>query len=132
MEKFTVKTTRRREMVDITSLIEKSIENSGFKDGCCLVFVPHTTCGLTINENADPSVSADILTALGKLAPENARYSHSEGNSDAHIASTLVGHSVLVPVAGGNLALGSWQGIFLCEFDGPRVRQVWVKFLAGS
>ncbi len=131
MEKFTVITTRRREMVDITPLIGKSIENSGFKDGCCLVFVPHTTCGLTINENADPSVSDDILTALGKLAPENARYSHSEGNSDAHIASSLVGHSVLVPVTGGNLTLGSWQGIFLCEFDGPRVRQVWVKFLAG-
>ena len=129
MERLSVSTRKRREMVEITSLVAKTAKGSGVQEGCCLVFVPHTTCGLTINENADPSVSDDILRTLEKLVPARGDYRHTEGNSDAHVASTLVGHSVLVPIHKGNLVLCTWQGIFLCEFDGPRNRQVWIKML---
>lgn len=130
MERITVKTTRRQEFVEITHLIEDAVGKVGVKSGVCYIYVPHTTCGLTINENADPSVKADILSKLEKLVPENDRYSHSEGNSDAHIKSSILGHSLSVIIEDGLLQLGTWQGIFLCEFDGPRIRQVWIKIIS--
>ncbi|MCM8757308.1 MAG: secondary thiamine-phosphate synthase enzyme YjbQ [Candidatus Omnitrophica bacterium] len=130
MKIISLNTRNRREMVEITSQVNKLIEDEKIRTGFCLVFVPHTTCGVTINENADPSVRADILAILARLAPEKGNYQHGEGNSDAHAASSLVGHSILAPVINGRLALGTWQGIFLCEFDGPRSRQVWVKIIA--
>ncbi|MDD3726102.1 MAG: secondary thiamine-phosphate synthase enzyme YjbQ [Candidatus Ratteibacteria bacterium] len=127
MERINVRTTKRQEFVEITQLIEDAVKRSGVKSGICYVYVPHTTCGLTINENADPSVKSDILSKLEQLVPESGRYSHSEGNSDAHIKSSIVGHSLSVIVEDSSLQLGTWQGIFLCEFDGPRTRYVWVK-----
>ncbi|HOL21450.1 MAG TPA: secondary thiamine-phosphate synthase enzyme YjbQ [bacterium] len=129
MERITVKTTRRQEFIEITHLVEGIVKKTGVKSGICCVYVPHTTCGLTINENADPSVKADILSKLEKLVPENDRYSHSEGNSDAHIKSSILGHSLSILVEDGSLQLGTWQGIFLCEFDGPRTRDVWIKVI---
>jgi secondary thiamine-phosphate synthase enzyme len=130
MERITLKTTRRQEFLEITPLIEDIVAKSGTKNGICHIYVPHTTCGLTINENADPSVKADILSVLEQLIPENGRYRHSEGNSDAHIKSSIMGHSLSVIIDGGSLRLGTWQGIFLCEFDGPRTRQIWIKTLS--
>ncbi|MCX8083090.1 MAG: secondary thiamine-phosphate synthase enzyme YjbQ [bacterium] len=130
MERITVKTTRRQEFIEITHLIEDTVRKSSVKSGICHIFVPHTTCGLTINENADPSVKADILSKLEQLIPESGKYSHSEGNSDAHIKSSILGHSLSIVVEDGSLQLGTWQGIFLCEFDGPRTRQVWIKIIS--
>ncbi|MCM8776686.1 MAG: secondary thiamine-phosphate synthase enzyme YjbQ [Candidatus Omnitrophica bacterium] len=130
MERIIVKTTKRQEFVEITQLIEDIVRKSGVKSGICYVSVPHTTCGLTINENADPSVKADILSQLEKLVPESGRYSHSEGNSDAHIKSSILGHSLSIIIEDGVLQLGTWQGIFICEFDGPRTRYVWIKILS--
>ena len=129
MEKINVSTGRRTEFVEITSKVEEVVKKSGIKNGICFIYVPHTTCGLTINENADPSVKKDIINKLEEIVPENGRYSHMEGNADAHIKSSIVGHSLTVFIENGNLQLGTWQGIFLCEFDGPRTRQVWVKIL---
>lgn len=116
-------------MVDITGQVSSIVQRSNVKTGLCFVFIPHTTCGITINENADPSVRDDLLFFLCELVPENSGYRHSEGNSDAHIQSSIVGQSVSIIVQDGNLALGVWQGIFLCEFDGPRTRSVWVQIL---
>jgi len=127
MEKITVSTVKKKEFVDITGKIEEIARKNGVKNGNCFIFVPHTTCGLTINENADPSVKADIMNKLEKLVPENDGYTHMEGNSDAHIKSSLLGHSLTVFIENNTLVLGTWQGIYLCEFDGPRTRQVWVK-----
>jgi len=129
MERITVKTARRQEFVEITHLVEGIVRKSGVKSGICYIYAPHTTCGLTINENADPSVKADILSKLEQLVPESGRYSHSEGNSDAHIKSSILGHSLSVFIEDGSLQLGTWQGIFLCEFDGPRTREVWIKII---
>jgi len=129
MERITVKTARRQEFVEITHLVEGIVRRSGVKSGICYIYAPHTTCGLTINENADPSVKADILSKLEQLVPESGRYSHSEGNSDAHIKSSILGHSLSVFIEDGSLQLGTWQGIFLCEFDGPRTREVWIKII---
>jgi len=128
MKKISVQTTRRSEMVDITGLIAGAVAEAGLDKGICVVFVPHTTAGVTINENADPSVQLDIQTVLSKLIPEGAGYSHREGNADSHIKAGLMGSSVTVIVEGGELQLGTWQGIFFCEFDGPRRRGVWVDF----
>ncbi|MCM8760485.1 MAG: secondary thiamine-phosphate synthase enzyme YjbQ [Candidatus Omnitrophica bacterium] len=130
MERITVKTTGRQEFVEITHLIEDTVRKSGVKTGICYIYVPHTTCGLTINENADPSVKADILSKLEELVPEDGRYRHPEGNSDAHIKSSILGHSLSVIVKDGILQLGTWQGIFLCEFDGPRTRDIWIEILS--
>ena len=116
-------------MIDITASIQDAVEKAGMKDGLCLVFVPHTTAGITINENADPSVAADIQSALSRLVPAGAGYAHSEGNADSHVKASLMGASVIVPVEGGKLTLGSWQGIFFCEFDGPRRRKVRVQMI---
>jgi secondary thiamine-phosphate synthase enzyme len=127
MESFNINTKKRREFLDITNEIKKLIKTSNIKNGICIVFVPHTTCGLTINENADPSVREDILLKLKELIPENTNYSHIEGNSDAHISSSLLGHSLTLIIENADLKLGTWQGIYLCEFDGPRNRQVWIE-----
>ncbi len=129
METLTVKTTRRECLVDITAAVAEVVRRRG--GGLCTVFVPHTTAGVTINENADPDVAADLLHHLSELVPRNRPYRHTEGNSDAHIKATLVGSSVQVPVVGGRLALGTWQGIFLAEFDGPRTRKVQVVLHGG-
>ena len=123
-----VQTDRREEFIDITRLVEKESEKLGSFDGICTIFVPHTTAGVTINEHADPSVVDDIISQLRKLIPHQGSYAHTEGNSDAHIKSSMMGHSALVMIEGGKLRLGRWQGIFFCEFDGPRRRKVWLKF----
>jgi secondary thiamine-phosphate synthase enzyme len=132
MQQLTVKTQSRTEMVDITRQVQKSIETAGFQDGLCLLYVPHTTAGITINESADPSVRRDILMVLNQMVPWKADYRHMEGNSPAHVKSTLVGASQLVVVENGQMALGTWQGIFFCEFDGPRSRKLQIKFIHSS
>ncbi len=125
-----IKTTRRTELVDITAEVQKRVAASGVGYGICQLYVPHTTAGLTINENDDPEVARDIETALDRLVPRDAHYRHREGNADAHIKSTLTGVSQAVPIEDGRLALGRWQAIFFCEFDGPRRRRVRVKILS--
>jgi len=127
MEVVQVKTGSRIEFVDITSKISEAIAKSGVKEGIAVVYVPHTTAALTINEAADPSVAQDISAKLSQLAPHLGGYRHHEGNSDAHIKSALVGCSVNLIVSGGAPILGTWQGIFFCEFDGPRTRKVHVQ-----
>ena len=122
-----VKTGSRSEMVDITSLVRKELSTLAIKDGICIVYVPHTTAGITINEGADPSVCSDILNKLKELVPKNAGYSHMEGNSDSHIKASLMGSSVSVIFEDGSLVLGTWQKIFFCEFDGPRSRKVYLQ-----
>ncbi|HAV43685.1 TPA: hypothetical protein DCX15_06730 [bacterium] len=129
MEKIYIKTLKRMDLVDITDEVQAAVKRSKVKDGICFLYIPHTTAGLTINENADPSVRRDILNTLGRLVPEDQNYSHREGNADSHIKSSLFGQSLSVFIEGGQLALGTWQGIFLCEGDGPRQRQVWIKLL---
>ncbi len=132
MKTIEVRTTRRSEMVDITSQVAAAVREAGLAEGEVTVFVPHTTAGVTINEAADPAVAADILDALERLIPWSGGWRHSEGNAAAHVKSTLVGSSVRVAVAGAHLVLGQWQGIFLCEFDGPRHRRVQVSLAAGA
>ncbi len=125
---ITVKTHAQTELIDITTLIEKAVRSQkGFENGFCFIFIPHTTAAITINESADPSVKTDILSILNKVIPWNDNYRHSEGNSAAHIKSVLVGASEQVAVEQGRLVLGTWQGLFFCEFDGPRTRKVHVK-----
>ncbi len=125
---LSVTTRNRSEMIDITSKVEEELKKSGLKDGLCFLFVPHTTAGITINESADPSVATDIQAMLNKLIPWEESYRHLEGNSAAHIKSSLIGNSVMVFVESGHLKLGTWQGIFFCEFDGPRSRKLYIKF----
>jgi len=127
MEELTVKTSNRTQMIDITSKVRDAVRQSGVKSGVCHVFVPHTTAGVTINENADPSVIKDILMELNKVIPFDDGYRHMEGNSAAHIKSSLVGCSEAVIVEDGGLQLGTWQSVFFCEFDGPRSRRAWVQ-----
>ncbi len=129
-KEITVRTKRRNEFIEVTGEIEKTVEDSKVKDGFVILYVPHTTAGITINENADPSVKADILNTLDKLVPPNAGYSHLEGNADSHIKSTIVGVSQLVPIRNGRISLGTWQGIFFCEFDGPRTRKMIVQVVS--
>lgn len=129
MNSFTVSTRSREEMVDITRLVQESVTSSGLVSGAVVVFVPHTTCGITINENTDPDVIRDILFQLKSLVPYEKGYRHFEGNSDSHIKTTLTGSSVTVIIEKGRLQLGTWQGIFLCDYDGPRTRSVWVKMI---
>ncbi len=125
-----VSTGARNQLVDITGAVADGVEKSGVENGACHVYVPHTTAGVTINENADPSVRGDILMALARAVPDSLPYEHTEGNARAHVKASLVGSSVTVPVEEGRLRLGTWQGIFLCEFDGPRRRRLLVKVLA--
>ena len=130
IEKLKVRSTGREEMIDITAETEKVAAANLGADGICVLFTQHTTCGLTINENADPDVKSDMLGFLKRLIPQyEPNFKHFEHNSDAHIKSSLVGSSVTVPFAGGKLLLGRWQGIYLCEFDGPRERTVLVKII---
>ena len=124
-----VKSSRRTDFIDITHSVQEVIQKSGVGEGVCHLFIPHTTAAVTINENADPSVTRDILMMLNKLIPSEDDYRHLEGNSPAHIKSSLLGCSETVLVESGKLVLGTWQGIFFCEFDGPRSRKVYVKVL---
>jgi len=121
---FEVRTRRRAELVDITERVAEAVARSGIAEGTCHVFVPHTTAGVTINEGADPDVAADIESHMTELVPKEAAYEHAEGNSDSHIKTVLVGPSCTAPVRDGKLALGTWQAILLCEWDGPRTRRV--------
>jgi secondary thiamine-phosphate synthase enzyme len=125
--RFDVSTRSQTELQDITSQIQRAVSESGVREGVCYVYVPHTTAGVTINENADPSVRKDILMELNKVIPFQDNYSHREGNAAAHIKASLVGSAQTILVEGGRLALGTWQGVFFCEFDGPRRRRVLVK-----
>ncbi len=129
MKTLEIRTSRSREILDITARVRDAAKEAGAADGLVLVFVPHTTAAVTINENADPDVKSDILMALEKAVPDGLPYAHGEGNSPAHVKASLVGSSVLVAVERGELCLGTWQGICLCEFDGPRTRKVWVKIV---
>ena len=129
---LSVKTRSRTEFVDITAQVAKAVRDSGVNEGVCHIFVPHTTAGITLNENWDPTVQHDILLTMNdQLVPPDARHRHGEGNSPAHIKATLCGASSTVFVSGGQLQMGRWQGIYLAEFDGPRRRSVWVRVLAG-
>ena len=132
MEKITVHSTDQTEIIDITHKVQSIADHSGLKNGLCLIFVPHTTAAVTINEIADPDVKSDILKEINKVIPFSDSYRHMEGNSAAHIKSTLVGASELIPVEDGRLTLGTWQGVFFCEFDGPRTRRVHVRLLEGK
>ncbi len=127
-----VRTGSRVEMVDITNEVRNEISNSGIRDGIAIIYVPHTTAGITINEGADPAVCRDIIQKLNQLVPANAGYHHLEGNADSHIKATLVGSSVHVIVEKGAPLLGTWQKIFFCEFDGPRSRRVFIKIIKGD
>ncbi|MDL1979097.1 MAG: secondary thiamine-phosphate synthase enzyme YjbQ [Deltaproteobacteria bacterium] len=128
MPAMDIKTTVRTEMINITRDIERMLSDSNIKNGLCHIFVPHTTAGITINEGADPSVAEDIVSAFKKLIPWEGGYRHLEGNSAAHIKTSLVGSSDIVAVEDGRLQLGTWQAVFFCEFDGPRTRKVQVRF----
>jgi len=127
VEEISVKSGRRAEFVEITGEVAKAVSSSGIREGTALVYVPHTTAGITINENADPSVKSDIIKELDKIIPWNDDYDHSEGNAAAHIKASLIGESVSVIISKGRPVLGTWQGIFFCEFDGPRKRKVFIK-----
>ncbi len=122
-----VKTTRRNEFVNITSLVQNALSECDKKDGSVTVYVPHTTAGVTINESADPDVVSDIINHLEKLVPPNKGYAHMEGNADSHIKSSIIGCSISIPYEKGKLLLGTWQGIFFCEFDGPRNRKLLIQ-----
>ena len=129
MQQFSLNTPAEG-FIDITGQVRKIVASGNVQNGLCQIFVPHTTAGVTINENADPDVVTDMLAALGKIVPD-LHYRHSEGNSPAHVKSSLVGCSITVPISEGRLCLGTWQGIYFCEFDGPRTWKVWVN-LVGS
>jgi secondary thiamine-phosphate synthase enzyme len=129
MLELKLSTSKRSEFIDITDEVQKVISKSGIKQGVCEVFVPHTTAGITINENADPDVVADIINNLERLVPWRNSYAHSEGNSAAHIKASMMGFSQSVIIADSQLMLGTWQGIYFCEFDGPRQRKVWVRIV---
>lgn len=129
MEKFTIHSVDRTSIIDITQQIQSIVKESGIKDGVCYVFIPHTTAGVTINENADPDVKSDMLMEINKVIPFSDSYRHIEGNSAAHIKASLFGNSETIFLKEGRLQLGTWQGIFFCEFDGPRTRKVWVNLI---
>jgi secondary thiamine-phosphate synthase enzyme len=127
-ETLSISTVRRTQFVSITSKITEVIASKGFQDGVLTIFVPHTTAGVTINENADPDVARDMELFSDQLVPQSNRFRHSEGNSDAHIKSSLYGSSVQVIIRNGKMWLGTWQGIYFCEFDGPRQREIYLAF----
>ena len=127
MDRIQLKTHSRSEFIDITQEVQEIVKKKKIKEGVFYVYVPHTTAAVTINENADPSVRKDILNEFNKMVPWDGNYTHAEGNAAAHIKATLVGSSVSVPISSGKLALGTWQGIYFCEFDGPRHREVFVQ-----
>lgn len=129
--KFSLRTAARNQLLDISTQVQDFVRESAFSDGLCIVHTPHTTAAVTINENADPSVKSDMLKKLAEVFPQDDNYRHAEGNSDSHIKSSLVGCSETIIVSGGKLVLGTWQGIYFCEFDGPRLREFFVKLVAG-
>lgn len=129
MKQISVQTRSRFEMMDITAAVQKAAREEGIESGMVLVYTPHTTAAVTINENADPDVPRDMLAALDRMVPLSANYRHAEGNSAAHVKSTLVGASETIIIEDGRLVLGTWQSVFFCEFDGPRTRQIIMKFL---
>lgn len=131
-ETISLKTKNQTELIDITKEIQGIVSKEKIENGSIHIFVPHTTAGITINEHADPSVQEDIINKLNKLIPFSDNYQHSEGNSAAHIKSSLVGISQMVAIENGKLVLGTWQGVFFCEFDGPRSRKVNVSILRNS
>jgi secondary thiamine-phosphate synthase enzyme len=126
-----IRTSQRNEFADITSTVRKAVADSGVREGICVIFVPHTTAAVTINENADPDVTRDIKKHMGRMVPNDPGFAHSEGNSDSHIQSSLFGPSLTVIIREGQLLLGTWQGIYFAEFDGPRSRHFYVKCLEG-
>lgn len=126
MTVYTIK-TEKENWVPITAQVQQTVEHSGIKNGICVVYCPHTTAGLTINENADPDVVHDLVHTLNKVYPDRPEYRHMEGNSAAHTKASVMGASVTVPVHEGHLAMGTWQGIYFCEFDGPRTRKFYVQ-----
>ena len=127
MEKLTVKTHKKNELVDITSEIKGIVESLNVQEGSCIVFCPHTTAGITVNEAYDPAVKTDISFSFNKISPDYSEFRHMEGNSDAHVKSSLVGCSKHFILSRGKILLGQWQGIYFAEFDGPRTREVWIK-----
>ena len=129
LKEITIKTNAQTQILDITAQVQKVVSESGITEGLCCVFVPHTTVGVTINENADPSVKQDIVMELNKIIPFDDNYGHLEGNSAAHIKASIIGSSVNIPLKNNNLLLGTWQGICFCEFDGPRQRHFYVKII---
>ena len=129
MIKLDVRTTAHTQMLDITDKVRQAVAESGTKDGICMVFVPHTTAAVTINENADPDVVRDFTAEIGKIVPWEDGYHHMEGNSAAHLKSSMIGFSELVIIEDGRPVLGTWQGIYFCEYDGPRNRKVYIKML---
>jgi secondary thiamine-phosphate synthase enzyme len=131
MKTLSVKTAARNQMVDVTGEVSRVIADSGVSSGICVVFCPHTTAGVTINENADPDVVSDIMGFTGGLIPRDAGFRHAEGNSDGHIKSSLFGPSLTLLVEKGRPVLGTWQGVYFCEFDGPRRRKLHVKVMGG-
>jgi secondary thiamine-phosphate synthase enzyme len=130
LKSIQIETTKHNQLLDITEQVGEVVQNAGVEEGICFIYAPHTTAGLLINENADPSVKEDILMALSRIVPDNLPFRHTEGNSPGHVKSSIVGCSAAVPVKKGRLQLGTWQGIFFAEFDGPRTRQVWVSVIA--
>lgn len=126
---FSLKTTKSNEFVNITGLVKDAVKRSGVENGMCIVFVPHTTAGVTINENADPNVVKDMLMELSKIVPEDKEYRHAEGNSSAHIKASMMGSNQTIIVENGELKMGVWQGIYFTEFDGPRQRKFFVKVM---
>jgi secondary thiamine-phosphate synthase enzyme len=127
MQTLRVKTVRRTQLLDVTRQIEAAVDQSGVTKGVCYVFVPHTTAGVMINEHADPDVASDLEGIFDRLVPHHGPYRHAEGNTDSHAKAVMVGASQVIFVEKGKLALGTWQGVFLCEFDGPRERKFWVR-----
>lgn len=126
MKEISVRTTNHTQFVNIDGKVQEAIAEAGLKEGLCHIFVPHTTAGVTINENADPDVVRDIIQALERAVPWRAGYAHAEGNAAAHVKASMMGFCQTVPVKGGKLALGTWQSVYFCEFDGPRTRKVWI------
>ena len=131
MKSFTVRTQKHTQFLDITREVQASLSGLGIQNGTVVVFVPHTTAGVTINENADPDVTADMADAMERAVPWNATYRHIEGNAAAHVKASMVGSSINIIVEDGQLRLGTWQGVYFCEFDGPRSRNVWVQATGG-
>ena len=132
IRRLEIATSSRAQMVDVTREVQRAISESGVQEGFCHVYVPHTTAGIAINENADPSVAQDILAVLEKIAPRGGSYRHLEGNADSHVKASIVGSSETVLIEGGRLVLGTWQGLFLCEFDGPRRRRLLVEVVEAA
>jgi len=129
MDIIEIRTRAKEEFVDLTAAVGRVAAASGVASGVCVVTVPHTTAGITVNENADPDVRADLLMTLRRIVPDTLPYAHAEGNSPAHVKAALVGSSVSLIVEDGRLRLGTWQGVFFCEFDGPRTRKVWIQIV---